>query len=66
MDSEKNIPEQKSVEDKFNNEIIWNNNRNLFDKYFRNTFESNRYYFALRDIEMDTFEKNVDRLKLGW
>lgn len=65
MESE-NSTEKKVVEEKFNNEIIWDNNRQLFDKYFRETFTKNRYYFALRDIEMDTFEKNVDRLKLGW
>lgn len=66
MEQENSTPEQKIAEERFNNEIIWDNKRNLFDKYFRKTFTENKYHFALRNVEMNTFEYNVGRLKEGW
>lgn len=62
MDSESS--KKEIIVDRFNNEVIWGNNKDLFTKYFKGDFYINRYRIALISVdENNTFEQNISRLK---
>ncbi len=49
--------------EKFNDQVAWGNNRNLFKLYFQEIFLRERHAIATMNIAGDDFEKNIERLK---
>jgi hypothetical protein len=48
----------------FNDEIIWDNTKDLFDIYFRQIFLDNRHRISTAPADdKKTFEQNVEILK---
>jgi hypothetical protein len=58
------IFDQPTQQNNFNNEVIWDNNMNLFDIYFKDRFFRNKCRIALAKIdEGESFEKALKKLK---
>ena len=59
-----NSIKKDEIKDNFNNEIIWNNKRDLFTKYFKKTIESNAHRLIIAPVDPNLdFDNNISRIK---